>query len=113
MTRREFSRAVLIAKSNVDLSGYDQFALFGYGLPDFEPVCVTMGAAARCLRWQCQAAIKWAHEADFFWDEKEMNDTWYHWRTKVTIVGDGSDDAASLPGRLLAQALGIFEGTEQ
>lgn len=103
MTRAEFNRAVLIAQSKADLSQVSDDHLHGCGLPGFEPVQTTLAAVAKFLRWQCQYIFGNG------WDEQEMNNCWRIARSKFNIVGDGSDDSASLPGRLIAQALGILE----
>ena len=65
MTRNELSRALAIAYSdeeldetNAPISPFD-----GYGLPDFDPVYVTVYQIARLIRWQC-----------FFWDGTLDND---------------------------------------
>jgi hypothetical protein len=52
MNAKQFSAALAIAQSNADLSQADDSALFGYGLPDFKPVNVSLAAVAKTLRWQ-------------------------------------------------------------
>lgn len=55
MNASQFSAAVAMARSEVDLSAYDDSILFGFGLPDFKPVSVVLEVAAKCIRWQvCQ-----------------------------------------------------------
>ena len=51
MTKDQFSAALTIAKSQVDLSNVDDSILDGCGLPDFKPVTVTLEACAKCIRW--------------------------------------------------------------
>lgn len=51
MTKDQFSAALTIAKSQVDLSNVDDSILDGCGLPDFKPVTVTLEACAKCVRW--------------------------------------------------------------
>jgi hypothetical protein len=53
MTKAQFDKAIEIARSNTDLSQVDDTILDGCGLPGFEPVTVTLEAAAKFLRWQC------------------------------------------------------------
>lgn len=53
MTRAEFSKAWTIAQSHEDLSGENYDPAFGYGLPGFKPVGLTLKAVARLLRYQC------------------------------------------------------------
>lgn len=51
MTKDQFSAALAIAKSKVDLSNVDDTILDGCGLPDFKPVTVSLEACAKCIRW--------------------------------------------------------------
>ena len=53
MNRQQFSAALDIARSDRDLSEFDDDILFGFGLPDFKPVIVVIEVAAKTLRWQC------------------------------------------------------------
>lgn len=53
MNRKEFSDALTIARSDRDLSDFDDAILFGFGLPDFTPVSVVIEVAAKTIRWQC------------------------------------------------------------
>ena len=51
MTKQQFSQALEIAKSDRDLSNIDNSVIFGYGLPDFKPVHVTLEMVAKEIRW--------------------------------------------------------------
>lgn len=53
MNKAEFNRAYAIATSSRDLSDVNDDLLFGFGLPDFQPVATTVEAAAKTIRWQC------------------------------------------------------------
>ena len=53
MNRQQFSDALAIARSDRDLSAFDDDILFGFGLPEFKPVSVVIEVAAKTLRWQC------------------------------------------------------------
>lgn len=53
MDAKQFREAVALAHSDVDLSAFNDDILFGFGLPDFQPVSVPLEVAARCIRWQC------------------------------------------------------------
>lgn len=54
MTAKQLKIALAMAQEvDRDLSRYDDGALEGCGLPDFEPVEASLGAVARLLRWQC------------------------------------------------------------
>lgn len=54
MTRAELAECRRIAQdSSIDLSGEDDSALHGCGLPEFEPVTVSPRTVAKFLRWQC------------------------------------------------------------
>ena len=79
MTREEFSAALDIARSDRDLSEFDDAVLFGYGLPDFKPVGVIIEVAAKTIRWQCvclNGAI----------DSEELERTRRLFRKRVLIV---------------------------
>ena len=51
MTKDQFSAALTIAKSKVDLSNVDDSILDGCGLHGFVPVTVSLEACAKCIRW--------------------------------------------------------------
>lgn len=55
MKKDQLQRAVEIATSDEDLSTeMEQIDIFsGFGLPDFEPVTVTVKQLAALVRWQC------------------------------------------------------------
>lgn len=79
MTREEFSEAVAIARSGECLIDCDDSVLFGYGLPDFEPVVVTIEVAAKAIRWQC---VLLNGEVDIV----ELNSVFDSFKRKVLIV---------------------------
>lgn len=66
MKKEDFDLAFAIARSDIDLSQVDDSALFGYGLPEFEPVTVPVEAVAKTLRWQ-------AYKLNGQWDTTELN----------------------------------------
>lgn len=51
MTKQQFDAALKLAQSNKDLTGVDDSILDGCGLPNFQPVTITLGTAAKFLRW--------------------------------------------------------------
>lgn len=53
MTKRQFDQAVDLARSNADLSGASTGILAGCALPGFQPVTITLEAAAQFIRWHC------------------------------------------------------------
>jgi hypothetical protein len=60
MRKEQFEKAFAIANSNADLTNVDDSAMFGYALPDFEPVTVPIETVAKTLRWQAlQLSGKW------------------------------------------------------
>lgn len=65
MTKNEFNAAFNIAKNfSVDLTNVDSSHMFGYGLPDFEPVHVTLEQVAKEIRWAAlQFNGQWNGEA--------------------------------------------------
>lgn len=54
MTRDEMKAAVELAKSDATLEGEDLDIFNGFGLPDFNPIHVTIRAVAALIRWQAQ-----------------------------------------------------------
>ena len=79
MLKKEFSRALDLARSSEDLSKVEFDILDGVGLSNFKPVITTIDIVATFLRWQCQ-------NLDGSWDSEELNNCWTHLRRKVTIV---------------------------
>jgi len=80
MLRSEFQRAFDLAKSEADFTLVDTTSLFGYGLPDFQPVVATIEAVAATLRWQ-------ALQLNGHWDEEALNECWKLFRYRVTLLG--------------------------
>ena len=81
MTKNQFSQAVAIAK--LGSKGYgdaDDSILFGCGLPDFEPVHVTLNQVARFINWQ---AMQFNGE----WNAEELDNCAHIARRKFLIVG--------------------------
>jgi len=53
MTRDELKQATAIAMDrNADLSNVDDSLFFGFGLPNYKPVNVTLRQIAKLIRWQ-------------------------------------------------------------
>jgi hypothetical protein len=65
MTKNEFADAFKIAKDfSIDLTNVDSSHMFGYGLPDFAPVHVTLEQVAKEIRWHAlQFNGEWNGEA--------------------------------------------------
>jgi len=65
MTKHEFTAAFKIANDfSIDLSNVDDSHLYGYGLPDFKPVHVTLEQVAKEIRWAAlQFNGEWNGEA--------------------------------------------------
>lgn len=51
MTKQELSKAVEIARSDIDLSGVDISIFSGCALPGFVPITVTLDAMAAFIRY--------------------------------------------------------------
>lgn len=52
MTKSELARAMDMVR-NRESTGFDDIGIFdGFGLPDFEPVTVTIPMVAQLIRWQ-------------------------------------------------------------
>ena len=79
MNKAEFQRAYGIAASEQDLSDCDDTILDGFGLPDFQPVCVTIEAVAKILRWQCFYIFGGV-------DQEALTECRNAFRRKVTVV---------------------------
>jgi hypothetical protein len=79
MTKAEFKQAFAIADSKVDLSNVDDTVLDGCGLPDFQPVAVTLEAVAKHLRWQ-------ARYLNGQWDSEALDECHAILRRKAQIV---------------------------
>jgi len=52
MTTQEFKAAFAIAKQSHDMPPEDISMFDGFGLPDFQPVTVTLPQLASLIRWQ-------------------------------------------------------------
>lgn len=85
MTHKEFSAAVALAQTNMELSHHDIDLFDGYGTPGFCPVCCTLPQVARLIRWQCQYL-------NGGWDMEELNTLRAFARTRFTIVGFGDTE---------------------
>ena len=79
MNQKQFCDAVRIAKSDVDLSHADIDIMYGCGLPDFDPVCVTLEQVARHIRWQAQCM-------DGTWNSEELSEVQRIGRRKFIII---------------------------
>jgi len=53
VNKAQLDQAMDIARSDRDLSNFDDELLHGYGLASFKPVSVCLEAVARMIRWQC------------------------------------------------------------
>ena len=82
ITKAEFSHAVAIAKSDADLTDYDDSNLDGCGLPDFGCQATPICAVAKLLRWQ-------AHQFNGLWNVEEINNIRNISRRKFEIIGIG------------------------
>tara|TARA_Y100000992_G_C21207057_1_gene463455 strand:- start:565 stop:855 length:291 start_codon:yes stop_codon:yes gene_type:complete len=80
MDNNQFSQAVAMARSDIELDQYDTDILMGFGLPDFKQVSVILEVAAACIRWQCA-------QFDGGWDNEAMEECRNAFRHKVLIMG--------------------------
>lgn len=53
MTKQQFDAAVKMAQEGSFDENADDSILDGCALPGFQPVTVTLDAAARCIAWHC------------------------------------------------------------
>jgi hypothetical protein len=79
MTTAQLRLARTLAESDTDLSHVDMDILYGFGLPDFQPVTVGIETVARCMRWQCQMF-------NGGWDERQYNEDLPHYQRNVRIA---------------------------
>jgi hypothetical protein len=79
MNVKEFSAAVAVAKSGVDLSREDIDIFMGFGLRDFAPVYCTVPQVARLIRWQSGTFAGG-------WDSEMMNEVAHFGRKRFIIV---------------------------
>jgi len=101
MTNKEFSAAVAIAQSEVELLHHDISIFDGYGLSSFGRVSCTLPAVAMLIRWQC-AQLNGAY------DQAELNALRGFARRKFDVVGFGDHelcDPKCGADQLLATAL--------
>ena len=81
MTLQEFQSAFSIAKDfNRDLSNVDDSILYGYGLPEFKPVYMTLEAVAKTIRWQ-------ALQFNGQWDAQELDEVARLGRKNFLVLG--------------------------
>lgn len=81
MTKNEFAAAFKIAKDlSIDLSNVDDSQLYGYGLPGFKPVHVTLEMVAREIRWH-------ALQLNGEWNGEALNEVANLGRRKFIVVG--------------------------
>lgn len=80
MTAEQFRHAVIIAKADVqiDSKAHSLEPFDGYGLPDFEPITVTIEQVARCILYQCAYMFGG-------WDEEELENVRYFAKKRFII----------------------------
>ena len=66
MNAQQSKQAFQIANSNADLTNVDNDILIGYGLPNFQPVSVTLQQVAKEMRWH-------ARQLNGEWDSEALN----------------------------------------
>ena len=81
MTKSEFSQAVKLVESGVDLTKYDDSNLYGCGLSGFQPVHTTLGAVARIVAWQARTFAG-------TWDAAALDEMAQIAKKKFLIVGN-------------------------
>lgn len=79
MTKEQFAEAFKIARSDEDLSQVDDSILHGCGLPEFQPVTVTINCFAKLLRYQIT-------QLNGGVDEIELNNMRWIARRKIQVV---------------------------
>jgi hypothetical protein len=80
MTLAQFQAAFKLADSRENLTDDYHEVFDGYGLPEFEPVTVTIRQVARLMRWQ-------AGMLNGNWDSEELNTIREVGRKKFLIAG--------------------------
>jgi hypothetical protein len=95
MTKTEFSRALALAQSDVDLGTVD-FLPNGYGTRDVKSFPATIEMIAKELRWRCRML-------NGFWNREEIAESMEVMRRKVALVGVGSDEGQNIWERLVEE----------
>lgn len=90
MNRQEFNRAFTIAQGPQSLP---EGPFNGFGLPDFQPVHVTLRQVAELMRWQ---ALQFNGE----WNAEALQEIAKHGRQKFIIIGNDSEDMLALKAAL-------------
>lgn len=90
MLASELRLALAIAQDRtVDLSAeFHNPILYGFGLPDFEPVTVSLRIVAACIRWQCNC-----FDGSFDW--KQFNADRPHYLRQRIQIADLHDAEAT------------------
>lgn len=80
MTTQEFRAAFAVADSSAELLAEDLAPFDGFGLPDFQPVTVTLRQVARLIRWQAQ-------QLNGGWDSAALDEVRNCGRRRFVMVG--------------------------
>ena len=79
MNLSQFKQACRIAMSDVDLSNQDIDVFWGFGLPDFKQVFVTVAQVARLIRWQCRYMSGG-------WDSEALQEIQWYGRNRFAVI---------------------------
>lgn len=79
MTKQELSKALEIARSNIDLSSIDISIFSGCALPGFSPITVTLDTLAAFVRYQIMCF-------DGSIDVRELNDISSYGRRVFKVI---------------------------
>jgi len=79
MTAQQFKQACRIAMSDVDLGSQDIDVFWGFGLPDFKQVFVTLAQVARLIRCQCQYMSGG-------WDSEALQEIQRYGRNRFAVI---------------------------
>ena len=91
MNTNEFRQAFEIADSDDDLTGVDVSPFDGFGLPDFEPVVVSVRQVAALMRWQ--ALYIYCRNSEDRYDMEALNQIRRFGRKRFCVVDSGKAGA--------------------
>ena len=84
MNVQEFKAAFAVAKAEESMIDVDISVFWGFGLPDFKQVFVTLRQVAALIRWQCGTFA-----GD--WDAQALQEIQHYGRTRFVIL-DGAEN---------------------
>ena len=79
MTKTELAAALKLSLTDAELENVEIDIFYGFGLPDFTPVYVTLEQVAKLIRWQC-------HTFSGGIDAEALNELCHCGRTRFQVL---------------------------